>query len=729
MNQFNAAAINLSSLIMPAASQLQPNIKTDSNNNFIELISNIISSELTAEKADTAGFINSNPAVKTALYQAVAALHLSNETAAAAKSSPELLESNPVIRQAVSINNLSAEEKQVFIKAVIFTSEIIASKVSEIKALSVSNETAVNKTFESHSGSTVVFRNSAVVLPPVSNADAVQVKSASALPAINSAGINVSKIQPESSAVINTLSVVTDSKPAIKSDNVHVNVSNTPAVIPAASIVSTSVQNSEKVAAAQVSSGQDVEFSKLEMLVKDLKEALKVFLDVRLGLFNETDKDAVNLKEEITAKTDTLNTQISKLKEIITDETKTAEISKLTAQIASGIAALFAAVDRAAYVLSDTSVTGVKPVSSNPVTGAGLNEVMASIRRIEVAISNNPDQGAKNAYAKDAENGLKEIIARIFVLLKDMNGKAEVIRTTEYVNAPNSSFTMRVTPDGKVIINTAESKYTAEQQVLPANTQAVPVKTAVAAAVQATVEEQAAAMAAASVKPASDGQAKNTQTGYMSQVQNAAVTPQALAPVVYTENDAYYNPETLAKNSAKELSQIFGAISDALSTVKTKESIQVPADAKVFERAADAAGRVKENIVIRQVVQNIQNAVETVRTTEVKMFLRPENLGSVSIRLESTENIITGKIQTASAEVRDILKAALPELRITLNNMGINADRLEITLMNNSGQNNFEGRAFGDSYKEWEGGTLKVTSEEIDRTDYAGLNGYLNFLA
>ena len=275
---------------MPAASQLQPNIKTDSNNNFIELISNIISSELTAEKADTAGFINSNPAVKTALYQAVAALHLSNETAAAAKSSPELLESNPVIRQAVSINNLSAEEKQVFIKAVIFTSEIIASKVSEIKALSVSNETAVNKTFESHSGSTVVFRNSAVVLPPVSNADAVQVKSASALPAINSAGINVSKIQPESSAVINTLSVVTDSKPAIKSDNVHVNVSNTPAVIPAASIVSTSVQNSEKVAAAQVSSGQDVEFSKLEMLVKDLKEALKVFLDVRLGLFNETEK-------------------------------------------------------------------------------------------------------------------------------------------------------------------------------------------------------------------------------------------------------------------------------------------------------------------------------------------------------------------------------------------------------------------------------------------------------
>ena len=729
MNQFNAAAINISAIIMPAASQLQPNIKTDSNTNFIELISNIVSTEMSAEKGETAAFINSNPAVKTALYQAVSAMHLSNETAAVAASTPELLESNPVIRQAANLNNLNPEEKQIFIKAVIYTAEIISVKAVELKNNPVQNlNTLTAPAADTFKGASNTAEPRAVQIP------ILQSNQYTAASAPTPAVIETIPVVPQAQAV--SPAIIPASPGAAVTESYAVSSPAVSAVspIPAASIVNVAARQGNSVQAVSADVKAPVDFSKLEMLVQDLKEAVKVFLDARLGLFNESESASAKMKEDIKVKTEELNIQITQLKEIMNDQSKTAEISKLTAEIASGIAALFYAVDKAAQALNQDSVTGVKAISSNPSTGAGLNEIMSSIRRIEVAISNNPDSSGRNVYAKEVETGLKEIIARIFMLLKDMNGKAEVIRTTEYVNAPNASFTMRVTQDGKVIINTAADKYTAEAKPAAQGTLQAAAK---GPEVQITAQVSAAGAqkdiilpgAVPAVSAPADNQAKAPAVFQTPAYMPAQAAPQAAAPVVYAGTDAYYNPETLAKNNSKELSQIFGAISDALTVLKSKESIQVPADAKVFERAADAAGRVKENIVIRQVVQNIQNAVDTVKTTEVKMFLRPENLGSVSIRLEAVDNTITGKIQTASAEVRDILKAALPELRITLQNMGINANSLEITLMNNSGQNSFNGNPAGNSYKEWEGGVLKISSEETDVTEYAGLNGYLNFLA
>ncbi len=726
MNQFNAAAINISVITLPAANQINQNVKSDSNA-FNELISFMASSDSTADKAETALFVNSNPAVKAALYQAVTALHISGETARAASSDKQLLEANPLIRQAAAANNLTDAEKEALIKAVKFTAEIITAKASEFNVVQVKPAFAPELT-GLQSAAIKQPVNAGAEVKNVLQAAVQNTETAVKIPvSLDSPAAKITVVNPvqaETAAVVNAVPV-NPAEPAIaKASVVSIEVP--------AQIISDPSQ--VKTAAA--------ESVPVERLVMDLKEAIKSFIDVRLGLIKEEGTAADKSKAEIKAAAEIVYSKIEDLKAVINDDKKAAEAAKIVSEIISGLAGLFAAVEGAGYAAANiTPATAVKPLVSTPVTGAGLKEISDSIKRIEVSLSDYNGSSSKEAVVKEAQSGLKDVIARIFMLLNEMNGRAEVTKTTQYVHAPNASFSMRVTHDGSIIINTAAVKPEIPLQALN-NPQSInnvvsqpQVKTEQPqppAALQlsaAPVVKETAVPINTVINDRPEMQAKNLAAPVQVNSGVPAATPQAVPPVVFTEKSSYYNPETLAKNNAKETAVLFGSIAEELTAIKIKESIQVPVEAKVFQKAADAAGIIKENIVIKQVVQNIQNAVETIRTTEVKMILRPENLGSITVRLEASENVITGKIQASSAEVRDILKAALPELRITLNSLGLNADRLEITLSNNSGGSTFDNKGASENYREWEGGVLKVTEEEIDRLNYAGLNGYLSFLA
>jgi hypothetical protein len=112
------------------------------------------------------------------------------------------------------------------------------------------------------------------------------------------------------------------------------------------------------------------------------------------------------------------------------------------------------------------------------------------------------------------------------------------------------------------------------------------------------------------------------------------------------------------------------------------------------------------------------------------MMLRPDNMGAVAIKLDSHDRNITGKIEVTSAEVRNILKANVAELRVTLANMGLNVEKFEISLMNYNLNSAFDGDSHNE-YAEWEGGVLRNDAEEaLDNAGFmAGPNNYLNYLA
>jgi hypothetical protein len=81
--------------------------------------------------------------------------------------------------------------------------------------------------------------------------------------------------------------------------------------------------------------------------------------------------------------------------------------------------------------------------------------------------------------------------------------------------------------------------------------------------------------------------------------------------------------------------------------------------------------------------------------------------------------------------VRDILKANLPDLKIALNNMGLNVNKFEVsTMQNNNIGNGLNDRA-SNPYREWEGGVSSVSIEQVieNTGSYTGSDGYFNYFA
>lgn len=736
VNQLTAAAINISNIALPAANQINQSIKSDTSifNNIMSLIS---SADSASGKAEIAAIINSNPAVKTALYQAVTAMHVLGEASRVASSDRQLLEANPIIRQAVSANNLTGAEKEVLIKAVKIAAEIITAKMAAPdNAIQAKNPVTVDllegQPLASKQADHAAAQKNMIMQPAVQIGEPAAIKpAASAVAAVDNTvskffAINSGRFETETS--VKALSA-NPAEPAIAK-----------ASLLSLEILGQKISNTADVKAVLP------ETAPVKQLLSELREAIKVFVDERMGLISGDGPAVDKAKAEIKAAAEIVNLKIGELDAVVGDEKKSAEAAKIVSEIISGLAGLFAAVEGSSYAASTGGeFVAAKPVVSTAYAGVLLKEMADSVKRIEVALSDYSNSSSKEANTtKEVQAGLRDVIAKIYTLLKEMNGRAEVTKTTQYVHAPNASFSMRVTQDGNIIINTGAVKPEVSPQALP-NPQVAGYSglqsQAKAESLPMTAAGQPLPLSAPVVKEATvplngmnnerpELYAQKTQVPAQASAGTTAATPQVLPVVVNNvRNTSYHNSDTFAGNNAKENAALFGAITEEVSVIKTKEAIQVPVEAKVFERVADAAGIIKGNIVIKQVVQNIKNAIETARTTEVKMILRPENLGSITVRLEAADNIITGKIQASSAEVRDILKNALPELRVTLNNLGLNADRLEITLANSGGNNGFEGRETAENYREWEGGILKVTEEEIDKTNYAGLNGYLSFLA
>lgn len=116
---------------------------------------------------------------------------------------------------------------------------------------------------------------------------------------------------------------------------------------------------------------------------------------------------------------------------------------------------------------------------------------------------------------------------------------------------------------------------------------------------------------------------------------------------------------------------------------------------------------------------------------EIKIFLKPENLGPVLINIENKEKQIKVNIQVANNEVKDILKTNIVELKNAVNNIGFEVKDFEVSMMNQNietGVNDFS----NNSYKEWQGAAINNEIKEIvNMGDIINADdfSYLNFLA
>jgi|GEM_PF-2118731 hypothetical protein len=215
----------------------------------------------------------------------------------------------------------------------------------------------------------------------------------------------------------------------------------------------------------------------------------------------------------------------------------------------------------------------------------------------------------------------------------------------------------------------------------------------------------------------------NTSSAYSVQT----LTPEAVSAAArLLNNDSVkYQPANTSKNFVQDINWVANNI---IKPAITPDSTADLTPDQMSTNVASFARSIKDQVVLKQVVMNLNNS-QPVKIDEIHMVLKPENLGTITIKIEHSNNEIKGSFTVSNNDVKDIIKAGLPELKNTLANLGIKTDSLDVTV--SDGNAGAYDRGSNGQFNEWEGAVPQaVTNDFNNGADvYSGAMGYLNYLA
>jgi flagellar hook-length control protein FliK len=157
-------------------------------------------------------------------------------------------------------------------------------------------------------------------------------------------------------------------------------------------------------------------------------------------------------------------------------------------------------------------------------------------------------------------------------------------------------------------------------------------------------------------------------------------------------------PETSGwtSNLAKELNSLQASNAPADN---------IPAERVVFLGRAEAANDLSQIVaektvntpraaqsqnlgetVMQQIVQRASYVFQNGAQGEIRIMLRPENLGDVSLKVKMEQDIVTAKFVATSNEVKAIIENNLGQLKNALDQMGIKVGKFEVQVDTGSGQ-------------------------------------------
>jgi flagellar hook-length control protein FliK len=162
------------------------------------------------------------------------------------------------------------------------------------------------------------------------------------------------------------------------------------------------------------------------------------------------------------------------------------------------------------------------------------------------------------------------------------------------------------------------------------------------------------------------------------------------------DETALSSQEAVAHEAAREGS--------AAAELKTPDAGEPPQDVSLLENAApsentprskegadeagrsSAAPRSAESNAVRlspvdrvRFVQRVARAVEASRPDgEIRLRLRPPELGSIHLRVRTEEGALTARVETETRQAQSILAERVPELRERLAEMNIRLERFEV---------------------------------------------------
>lgn len=91
--------------------------------------------------------------------------------------------------------------------------------------------------------------------------------------------------------------------------------------------------------------------------------------------------------------------------------------------------------------------------------------------------------------------------------------------------------------------------------------------------------------------------------------------------------------------------------------------------------------------VVAQIMEKIKVSIKP-EVSEVKILLRPEQLGEVSLKIATQNGIVTAQFIAESQKVKEIIEANFNQLRDMLAEQGINVGELEVNVSSNNKEQN-----------------------------------------
>ncbi len=729
-----AQAISLSALLGGSTinNAAQPN---PDNANFKTLITNLMNTELNNEKVQLSIDTESNEKVKAALYQAASILYLMGSVKTIAAQDTDAISKDMTVANVMQENNLNPAERQLFLKGLKITAVEISASEAALNG-TLNNTTTSNIAVLGFSTNQVAS-SSTTIQPQTLSGAASNLPSVisntttdNAVPANNAQTSAALNVMPETTNTqpLETAGTVTVSK--IVSPVVSAPVSTGSAFIPADADGVTTVESlGAKYDIAKVDVKSAV--NELERLVTTLQGVLDNIMQKHFSEIFGNEKNSDEAKKA--------NEQMYAIKNTI-NELKSATDADPMVPVTQQ------QLDQAAKLIMTSMNNIIMSVEKMQIAGAAINGLPgdasadvknAIINAINISSSGSATQDdgqAKNftAGAAQVSDEFSAVVNKIFTLLKEMNGKIEISEKTQYAGFQPE----KISGDAKnaPVVNQPVSAVTVNQ-VKP---QAVvtPVITPVQSD-ETTVIVQKETGAAQVVVNTPDVKTADSNSKITVQSVNVRETASTVAPeaVKFAGERITVSPDKNYSPADKSLSKDIQWVTENVINPSIKEDTanikgDVLAKALIFDKVTDFAMNIKEQIILKQVVSNIENTIQAVRVNEIKMILKPENLGSVMITIEHKDDKLKANIQVLNNDVKDALKANLPELKAALNSIGLKLDSFEISTAN-QGMNQGLGGQAKNPFKEWEGAALQAPVSDINIGDdpYISADGYLNYLA
>jgi len=113
--------------------------------------------------------------------------------------------------------------------------------------------------------------------------------------------------------------------------------------------------------------------------------------------------------------------------------------------------------------------------------------------------------------------------------------------------------------------------------------------------------------------------------------------------------------------------------------------------AQIINEPMPSASGTAENQALResvmsQIVQRASYVFQNGAQGEVRIFLRPENLGDLQMKVKIEQDVVTAKFTATSNEVKAIIENNLGQLKQALDQMGIKVGKFEVQVNTGSGQ-------------------------------------------